>query len=76
MFSNERYVIVNLGGHEISGFVPAEDVEEPKGRVRAVVTHLTEDKNNVALLFRGEIFRETNPVTVAKDWLTSAEIAA
>ena len=72
MVPTERYVLVNLGGREITGFIPAEDVEEPESRVKAVVTHLPENKKRVALLFRGEIFRDTNPVTVEKDWLDNA----
>jgi hypothetical protein len=72
MFPNERYITVKFGQREgegitITGFIPSEDVEEHREKVRAVIARLLD--NSVALLFRGEIFPTTNPVTVPTKWV-------
>ena len=63
---------VTVGEREtIFGFVPRDDIkpEETVGRglVRAVVLHSIDGK--VALLFRGDILSQSNPVIVPRDWL-------
>jgi hypothetical protein len=82
MFPTERYIQLFVADvtMPISGFVPTEDVRDPKspeertGQVRAVIAHLTNDK--AALLFRGEILSATNPVVVPSKWiLTKTSIA-
>ena len=75
MFPTERYITVNVGTGTVSGFIPREDVKEEEDRVRAVIARV--QGNSGALLFRGEIFPTTNPVTVSTVWLAEkAEVAA
>jgi hypothetical protein len=72
MFSHERYIVAHIGKREIRGLVPQEDVKDAERRVRAVVARSPRERSpdkSVALLFRGEIFPDTNPVTVEKTWL-------
>jgi len=75
MFPTERYIQLFVPDVTvpISGFVPSEDVRDPKspeertGQVRAVIAHLAKDE--AALLFRGEILSATNPVIVPSKWI-------
>jgi hypothetical protein len=73
IFPTEQHVKieVNIGDREtILGFMPKEDIRQTtpdRGFVRAVVMHVINSK--VALLFRGEILSESNPVTVPRQWL-------
>lgn len=75
MFPTERYIMVNAGTVTVSGFIPSEDVKEGEDRVKAVIARVHGD--TAALLFRGEIFPTTNPVTVSTMWLAEkAKVAA
>ena len=63
---------VNLGEREtIFGFIPREDIKcgETLGRglVRAVI--LNAGNGKVAVLFRGDILSQSNPVLVPREWL-------
>jgi len=79
MFPTERYVQVFIPEFTttVSGFVPMEDVRDPKsaeehtGQVRAVIAHSARD--TTALLFRGEILSATNPVIVPSKWVLATK---
>ena len=68
MFPTEAYICLNVtDDHKvIRGFVPIEDVRN-NTQVRAIIARELSEK--VALLFRGDIMSQTNPVLVSKDWL-------
>lgn len=63
---------ITVGQREtIFGFIPRNDIKPGEttghGLVRAVVLHSIDGK--VALLFRGDILSQSNPVIVPRDWL-------
>ena len=63
---------VNVGEREtIFGFIPREDIKpgptSDRGLVRAVVLNTTNGK--AAVLFRGDILSQSNPVLVPREWL-------
>lgn len=63
---------VNVGEREtIFGFIPRNDIKPgatpDRGLVRAVVLNATNGK--VAVLFRGDILSQSNPVLVPREWL-------
>ena len=63
---------VNVGELEtVFGFIPRSDIrpgDSPnRGFVRAVV--LSTGNGNVAVLFRGDILSQSNPVLIPREWL-------
>ena len=63
---------VNVGDLEtVFGFIPRSDIrpgENPnRGFVRAVV--LNAGNGKVAVLFRGDILSQSNPVLIPREWL-------
>jgi len=63
---------VNMGEREtIFGFIPRDDIRAGErlnlGLVRAVILNATNGK--VAVLFRGDILSQSNPVLVPREWL-------
>jgi len=79
IFPSERGVKieVTVGEHgAIFGFIPATDVKQGDvpghGLVRAVVLHAVNGK--VAVLFRGDILSQSNPVILPREWLEGVGI--
>lgn len=63
---------VNVGEREtIFGFIPRTDIKSgaapDRGIVRAVILNTANGK--VAVLFRGDILSQSNPVLVPREWL-------
>jgi hypothetical protein len=63
---------VSLGDREtVFGFIPTQDIKvgptPDQGYVRAVVLHAVNGR--VAVLFRGDILSQSNPIVVPRAWL-------
>jgi hypothetical protein len=63
---------VTIGEREtVFGFIPTTDIQTGpapnQGLVRAVVLHALNGK--VAVLFRGDILSQSNPIVVPRAWL-------
>jgi hypothetical protein len=63
---------VTIGEREtVFGFIPTADINAgttpDRGFVRAVVLHAVDGK--VAVLFRGDILSQSNPIVVPRAWL-------
>ncbi len=74
IFPGEQGVKIEIpiGGREtVFGFIPTADIKAgqtpERGLVRAVVLHAVNGK--VAVLFRGDILSQSNPVVVPLAWL-------
>ncbi len=74
IFPTEQHVKieVNIGDNEtIFGFIPKEDIREgatpDRGMVRSVVLYAENGK--VAVLLRGDILSQSNPVIVPREWI-------
>ena len=67
----EQHVTIDVNGAPIVGFVPNADIRttgENQGLVRSVVLQKI-NGSEVAVLLRGELLNESNPVVVPRAWL-------
>ena len=74
IFPGEQGVKIEVpvgDGETVFGFIPTTDIEPgpapQQGFVRAVVLHAVNGK--VAVLFRGDILSQSNPIVVPRAWL-------
>lgn len=73
VFPAEQRVRVDFSEGTLFGYVPREDIREEgdnRGFVRSVVLKPLGGEE-VAVLFRGELLSESNPVVVPRGWLES-----